>query len=65
MPKEIFNYRLKHPRCRYCKYHKWIEPSCIGYWKCLVKAISLIEWSWRWHGWSCKYFKVKEEDIDI
>ena len=33
-------YRLNHPRCKYCKYKKLIQPPhciCPDYYKCLVK----------------------------
>lgn len=33
-------YRQHHPRCKYCKYKKLIQPPlgiCSDYYKCLVK----------------------------
>jgi len=62
----ILKYRQKHPRCRYCEFHKWIEPSCVGFWKCLIKDIPLTErlFFWRWQGCFCKWFKVDRKDIE-
>ena len=40
----MLKYRKKHPRCRYCIFYKYIyAPIGMGYYKCLLKDIPLID----------------------
>ena len=43
----VLKYREKHPRCRYCKFYKYITPpagNCQGYDKCILKDKPLTNW---------------------
>lgn len=67
----VLKYREKHPRCRYCLFKKHITPpmgNCCGYNKCILKDRRLTEWDfifWIWQGCFCKWFKAREDNIDI
>ena len=62
----MLKYRRKHSRCRYCIFYKYIyAPIGMGYYKCLLKDIPLIDhlFLWRWQGMFCKWFKPEENDL--
>lgn len=65
-PKE---YRLKHPRCSWCKYKKfyWGDAGQVVWYECLVKDKYIPEFDWlkRWRGRFCKIYKPKEVDFEI
>lgn len=61
-------YRLKHRRCRWCKYIKIVQPPhciCPDYYKCLVKDKIISELFWNWRGAFCKCYKPEELDFEI
>lgn len=68
----VLKYRKKHPRCRYCKFFKYINTP-IGiesYPKCVLKDKVLFDFNlllflYDLQGCFCKWFKPKEDDIDI
>ena len=68
----VLKYRKKYPRCEYCRFKKHVIPWALGgqysYNKCVLKDVPLKEWYflfWRWQGRFCRWFKPKEDDIDI
>ena len=70
----ILKYRNKHPRCRYCLFNKLITPDYWGgqysYHKCILKDKILKDYLLcnflnNVQGMFCKYFKAKEDNIDI
>ena len=70
----VLSYRKKHPRCRYCKFKKIIVPDYFGrqysYHKCILKDKVLIEYLIcdflsNIQGCFCRWFKTKEDNIDI
>ena len=61
-------YRQHHPRCRYCRYKKLIQPPlgvCSDYYKCLVKDKIISEVFWNWRGMLCLCYKPEELDFEI
>lgn len=66
---DIKRYRLKHKKCKWCKYYKYESPSskvlglnCADYEKCILKD-KQIHFSniLRF----CKYYKIREENNEI
>lgn len=64
MDSHLLDYRNKHPRCKYCKYHKnEVKGMMLGipnYWVCKLKDKMLNDWFWDLKGWHCKWFKPEE-----
>lgn len=60
-------YRLKHPRCSFCKYKKFYHKGMYAWYNCLVKNKYIPEFDWlsRWRGMFCKVYTPKELDFDI
>ena len=64
MQNKIISYRSKHPRCRYCKYSKYVTipvllwDSC-DYHECVLKDKIIKHWFYdSIAGMFCKYFEV-------
>ena len=66
----ILKYRKKHPRCKYCIFHKFQDtPFGYGYWKCYLKDKYLheylIDFLYNLQGRFCSWFIAKEDNIEI
>ena len=66
----ILKYRKKHPRCKYCIFHKFQDtPFGYGYWKCYLKDKYLheylIDFLYNLQGCFCSWFITKEDNIEI
>ena len=66
----VLDYRKKHPRCKYCVFHKFKSmPWQYGYWKCTLKdkvlPEHLVSFLYNLQGCFCEWFIAKEDSIDI
>ena len=60
-------YRLNHPRCKFCIYKKFQHRDMYSWYTCLVKDkyISKTDWLEKWRGMFCKVYKPKEINFEI
>lgn len=64
MDKEILEYRKKHKKCKWRKYHPISAISSEGYYECLLKDkdLSCFDLVQTIIAIFCKYYKTKEEN---
>lgn len=59
----LIKYREKHPRCKYCKYKRYVNNTLCGvsYVECILKDRLLNDIIlWNLKGMFCRWYKPKE-----
>ncbi len=63
MDEKMLKYREKHKKCTFCKYARACPISSIYYICSLKSKVYNFDYS-RFHGFFCKYYTVKEKNIN-